>query len=487
MDLRICFCSNFLSSILNSNKKDEKAMTVIDVSGCGSGAVFLIKGKANLLFEAGMAYAADQMVENIKRELGDAELDAVLLSHSHYDHVAGLPAVRKAWPGVKTYASERAKEILVKPGALKTIRRLSGEAAEAAGLSWDSEYDDSDLQIDVSLEDGETIELGDHTIYAFATIGHTKCSMSYLIDDELMLCSETVGVMGHDGSYMPSFLVDYKAAEESIEYSSELDAKEIILNHYGFVSEADRATIWDVLMQKLRDSRDAMIDIMNRFPEEETALREMERVFHSHVDKKEQPDEAFYINAASMMKTLRRQFPERFPRHFQLIAAVDRNWGIGNKGQMLTVIPADQKLFRQETMGKIIVMGYKTFLTFPAQRPLDGRINLILTKKKALSVKGAEICHSVEEALVRIDELKQEKHLTDVDVVIIGGESVYRQFLPFCETAQITWIDFSYVADTHMVDLEKEGWELVRRSGEQTFFNLCYEFREYRKLEKESF
>ena len=246
-------------------------------------------------------------------------------------------------------------------------------------------------------------------------------------------------------------------------------------------------TQWDVLMQKLRDSRDAMIDIMNRFPEEETALREMERVFHSHVDKKEQPDEAFYINAASMMKTLKRQFPERFPRHFQLIAAVDRNWGIGNKGQMLTVIPADQKLFRQETMGKIIVMGYKTFLTFPAQRPLDGRINLILTKKKALSVKGAEICHSVEEALVRIDELKQEKHLTDVDVVIIGGESVYRQFLPFCETAQITWIDFSYVADTHMVDLEKEGWELVRRSGEQTFFNLCYEFREYRKLEKESF
>ena len=125
-------------------------------------------------------------------------------------------------------------------GRFEDDPRLSGEAAEAAGLPWDSEYDDADLQIDVSLEDGETIELGDHTIYAFATIGHTKCSMSYLIDDELMLCSETVGVMGHDGSYMPSFLVDYKAAEESIEYSSELDAKEIILNHYGLVSERIR-------------------------------------------------------------------------------------------------------------------------------------------------------------------------------------------------------------------------------------------------------
>lgn len=455
-------------------------MTVVDVSGCGSGTVFLIKGKANFLFEAGMAYAADQMVENVKRELKGAKLDAVFLSHSHYDHVAGLPAVRKAWPQVKTYASERAKEILVKPGALKTIRRLSGEAAKAAGLPWDSEYDDSDLQVDVALEDGETIELGDHTIYAFATIGHTKCSMSYLVDDELMLCSETVGVMGHDGSYMPSFLVDYKAAEESIEYSSELNAKEIILNHYGFVREEDKAVIWKILLQKLRESRETMIDIMNRFPQDEAAMREMERVFHSHMDKKEQPDEAFYINAASMMKTLRRQFPERFLRHFCLMAAVDRNWGIGNKGQMLTVIPADQKLFRQETTGKIIVMGYKTFMTLPAKRPLDGRINIILTKKN-ISIKGAEICSSVEETLTRIDELKRENNLADEDVVIIGGETVYREFLPFCETAKITWIDFSYVADTHMVDLDKEGWKLIKQSDEQTFFNLCYEFREYKK------
>ncbi|MGI6054141.1 MAG: dihydrofolate reductase [Clostridium sp.] len=467
-------------------------MRIIDVSGIGTGAVFLLRGKANLLFEAGMAYAADAMVEAIERELGDdGSLDGVLLSHSHYDHVAGLPALRKRWPELKTYASVRAQEILVKPGALATIRRLSGEAAAAAELPWDRDYRDEDLKIDVALEDGERVRIGDHQVFAFATIGHTKCSMSYVVDGEVMLCSETVGVMGKEGGYMPSFLVDYRGAEESIRRSSEIPVSEIILNHYGLVSPENRAGIWVRLMEELRDSRDRMVEIMNAFPEDEKALREMERVFHGNVDKKLQPDEAFYINAASMMRTLRRQFPEEFSeeerqegkamqsRSFQLIAAVDRNWAIGRKGQMLVAIPADQKLFRQETMGKIVVMGRKTFLTLPGQRPLDGRHNVILTENDSWNVKGAHVCRSEKEALDVIGRLEERFGLSDADVYIIGGESIYRQFLPYCSTAHITWIDYSYEADTHMVNLESAGWKQTETSEEQTFFDLCYEFRKY--------
>ena len=191
-------------------------MTVTDVSGVGKAAVFLIKGEANILFEAGMAYAADLMIENIRRELGDGQVDAVLISHSHYDHVAGLPAVRKAWPGVKVYGSERAREILLKPSALSVIRSLSGDAAEAAGMDWDRNYRDEDLRVDVVLEDGETVKIGNHSVLAFETTGHTKCSLSYIVDGELMLCSESVGVMGPYGGYMPAFLVDYIGARESI-------------------------------------------------------------------------------------------------------------------------------------------------------------------------------------------------------------------------------------------------------------------------------
>ena len=479
-------------------------MTIIDVSGVGKGSVFLIKGEANLLFEAGMGYAAAQMVEKIKKELGEAKVDAVLLSHSHYDHVGGLAEVRKAWPEVKTYASERAKEILVKPGALATIRRLSEEAAEASGLPWNSGYADEDLQIDVALRDGEVAEIGDHKVLALETVGHTKCSMSYIVDGQVMLCSETVGVLGPQGAgggYMPAFLVDYLESEASIEKSRRYPVKDIILNHYGLVSPEDREGIWDELLEHLQSSRDVMIDTMNRCASEEEALTELEKIFHSGVDKKEQPDEAFYINAASMMKTLKRQFPERFgvitekkapaakaekketpeQHRFQMIAAVDKNWGIGNRGQMLVAIPADQKLFRQETMGKIVVMGRKTFLTLPGKRPLDGRINLILSSDPKFEVKGAVVCRTEEEALAQIEELKAQRRLTDEDVFIIGGETIYRQFLPYCDTAHITWIDYAYMADTHMVNLEKEGWVEEETSDEQTYFDLCYEFRRYRR------
>jgi len=165
----------------------------------------------------------------------------------------------------------------------------------------------------------------------------------------------------------------------------------------------------------------------------------------------------------------------------QLIAAVDKNWAIGKNGQMLVTIPADQKLFRQETLGKIVIMGRKTFLSLPGQRPLDGRINLILTKDESFQVKGACVCHTVEEALEKAAEYQKEKGLGNDDVFVIGGQSIYEQFLSYCDAAHITWIDYEYAADTHMVNLEQEGWIITETSDEQTYFDLCYEFRKYQK------
>ena len=79
-----------------------------------------------------------------------------------------------------------------------------------------------------------------------------------------------------------------------------------------------------------------------------------------------------------------------------IIVAVDNNWAIGNKGELLISIPNDQKQFREETMGKVVVLGRKTLATFPQGMPLQGRTNIILSKDKNYKVKGALVVHSIE-------------------------------------------------------------------------------------------
>lgn len=159
-----------------------------------------------------------------------------------------------------------------------------------------------------------------------------------------------------------------------------------------------------------------------------------------------------------------------------MIAAVDKHWGIGKNNQLLVKIPNDQKLFLEETAGKVVVMGRKTLESLPGHQPLAGRTNVILTERRDFKVKGAVICHSMEETLELL------KNYSSEDIFIIGGECIYRQFLPYCDVAHVTWIDYAYDADTFLPDLDQDPqWEMAAASDEQTYFDICYEFRMYKR------
>ncbi|MDE6975704.1 MAG: dihydrofolate reductase, partial [Lachnospiraceae bacterium] len=106
-----------------------------------------------------------------------------------------------------------------------------------------------------------------------------------------------------------------------------------------------------------------------------------------------------------------------------LIVAVDENWAIGNKGELLVRIPADHKNFRQETTGKVVVLGRKTLETFPQGLPLKNRTNIILSSRQDYSVKDAVVVHDRQELEEELSKYPEE------DIYIIGGERVYRQFL----------------------------------------------------------
>ena len=87
-----------------------------------------------------------------------------------------------------------------------------------------------------------------------------------------------------------------------------------------------------------------------------------------------------------------------------IIVAADKNWGIGKNNQLLVSIPADMKMFREETSGKVVVMGRKTLESFPNGLPLKNRINIVLTRDRNYEAKGAVIVHSIEEALKEVEK-----------------------------------------------------------------------------------
>ena len=72
-----------------------------------------------------------------------------------------------------------------------------------------------------------------------------------------------------------------------------------------------------------------------------------------------------------------------------IIVAADKNWGIGKDNKLLVSIPADMKMFREETSGKVVVMGRKTLESFPNGLPLKNRVNIVITKNKDYDAKGA--------------------------------------------------------------------------------------------------
>lgn len=157
----------------------------------------------------------------------------------------------------------------------------------------------------------------------------------------------------------------------------------------------------------------------------------------------------------------------------ELIVAVDRNWAIGRDGDQLAYLSEDLKRFKALTMGKTVILGRKTLSTFPGGKPLKGRNNLILSTDMNYVVEGAVVAHSVAEAVEK----------APVDAVVIGGASVYRALLPWCDTAHVTKIDAAFEADAYFPDLDAHpDWRAEEPSAPVEQDGLTYRYVTYRRI-----
>ena len=159
-------------------------------------------------------------------------------------------------------------------------------------------------------------------------------------------------------------------------------------------------------------------------------------------------------------------------RFLNAIAAVYSDWGIGENGTQPVVIREDRRHFRQVTDGAAVIVGRKTLSDFPGGRPLKGRTNIVLSGS-SLAVEGAEVVHSLDEAIAAAQRCEK--------VFVIGGESVYRQFLPYIRQIYITKINAHPHCDAFFPDLDKDGhWHITEDSGELDQDGIKYRFMVYR-------
>ena len=157
----------------------------------------------------------------------------------------------------------------------------------------------------------------------------------------------------------------------------------------------------------------------------------------------------------------------------ELIVAVYDDWGIGCCGTQPIALSADRKFFREMTRGAMVIAGRKTIADFPGQKPLPGRVNVALTRTQA-EIPGFTVCRSPEEAL--------ELAKTAEKAMVIGGGSVYRQMLPYCDTAIITKVHAQPESDTFFPNLdETEDWYIaeILQSGEEN--GIGYEMLVYKR------
>jgi dihydrofolate reductase len=137
-----------------------------------------------------------------------------------------------------------------------------------------------------------------------------------------------------------------------------------------------------------------------------------------------------------------------------IIVAVSEDWGIGKDNELLWHISGDLKRFKSLTTGKTVIMGKKTWESLP-RRPLAGRKNIVLTDNLQESIENSVTAYSIKDAL--------SKCSPDEEIFIIGGGSIYRQFMPIADRLYITHVHKKAPADIYFPEIDLSIWEITEK------------------------
>lgn len=272
--------------------------------------VYLIKGDRNFLIDAAITAYQENIYKKLISLLNGANLDSVLLTHSHYDHTGSIPFLQKKFK-LDVSGSMRTVDLLRKKKVRDFIGDMNKIFSRSLGISQAAGF--QEIKHLLPLNDGERIRIDkDRYLRVIATPGHTRCSISFiLMPQKILFPGDAAGVLEKNNKYKPLFLSDYTAYISSLRklmkedaeilcppHNSHIKGREKIKNHLYRAEQSASA-----LKDKILSSLEKGLEI------EEVTKLVLEKEFPLPVV--EGPEKAFYINFASMVHAVNRPIADR--------------------------------------------------------------------------------------------------------------------------------------------------------------------------------
>lgn len=276
-------------------------------AGAGSDALLYLIQEKMVLIDCGMAYCADLLIENIQEVLGkERHLDAVFLTHSHYDHMGALSEVKRVWPEAVVYGSSYAKYTLNRKSTFKGIAHMSDVAArEYTGENLAAPLDMSRMQVEQILNDGETVSFGDACIRGLETPGHTNCCMSFYLEKEkIMILSESTGMVRGPKYITTCVLKSFEQAKKSVERCRQFQTEHYVFPHYGIVPAHLAETVFQDVIKDMEEKVQMVTDLYQKSMSAEEILQYYLEKYWKQLDSNDVPYEAFSMNSECEIKAI---------------------------------------------------------------------------------------------------------------------------------------------------------------------------------------
>ena len=288
-------------------------LKVVNV-GCvpGGEAFLLITEEKTAIVDSGFAFTAKPMVRKMKAELGDRPLDYILLTHSHYDHISGSSLMKKVWPDAKIVSHPYAAKIFEKESAMNTIRKMNRAAAIYFRKLPFFSNDLSNIHTDITVSEGDIIDLGLAKLKVIEAPGHTKDSIAFVCEEEhLVVTCETMGALAGNDSVMPACLVGFKSTMDFIERIENMHPQKMLYPHYGIIdSEEDCMKVISRSKRDNLEAKDIIVNAYNEGKDLETIKQLVKDKYYTDIVRKGQPETAFDLNNKYMVPMIIREFCE---------------------------------------------------------------------------------------------------------------------------------------------------------------------------------